>query len=288
MIARKRGQKDMKYCDLHTHSIYSDGTWTPLQLIEEAQRLGLGAVALCDHNTVAGLPAFLEAAQGREVEAVPGVELSTDYEGTELHIVGLFIRPEHYAAVAEIVAEGQRQKEQSNRDLITALNQAGYALDYGALAAAVPDGRFNRAHVAAEMVRKGYAESMQDAFRRYLRPEIGYYRQPRWITAYEAIGFLKSLGTVAVLAHPFLSMKEARVRAFLPQAVERGLDAMETMYVTYDEPTTRLAMEMADAFGLKHSGGSDFHGDNKPGIYLGEGKGNLKIPISVLQELRQR
>lgn len=276
----------MKCCDLHTHSVYSDGTWTPKQLIEEARRIGLGAIALCDHNTVAGLPEFLEAARGTEVEAIPGVELSTDHEGTELHIVGLFIKPEFYGVITQKLLDYQRRKEESNRALIEALRRGGYDISYEDIAWSTPNGQFNRAHVAAELTRKGYTESIKDAFRQLLRPECGFYTPAQQMTAYEAIAFLKGIGAVAVLAHPLLSMKEDQLRAFLPLAVECGLDAMESRYVTYDADTTCLAMDIAEEFGLKHSGGSDFHGDRKPGIALGVGRGDLLVPLTVLNALK--
>ena len=278
----------MKICDLHTHSVYSDGTWTPQQLVDEAERIGLGAIALCDHNTVDGLPEFLAHAQGREVQAVPGVELSTDYEGTELHIVGLFLQPEHYSIITEKLQDYQRRKDESNRLLIRALQQAGFDISYEQIVSATPNGQFNRAHVAAELTRKGYTESIQDAFCRLLKPEQGYYVPAMRMTAYEGIRFIKSLGAVAVLAHPLLSMKEQQLRAFLPEAVACGLDAMETHYVSYDEDTTALAERIAAQFGLQHSGGSDFHGDRKPGIALGTGRGTLLVPMYFCDALRKR
>ncbi len=276
----------MKTCDLHVHSVYSDGTWTPVQLLEEAERIGLGAIALTDHNTVAGLPEFLEAAKGREVEAVPGIEFSTDYEEKDIHILGLFIRPEHYDAITALLSDVQKRKDQCNRDLAEALTRAGYPIDYDAMKATTPDGQLNRAHFAAELVRLGYAQSRQDAFDRFLNPKCGYYHAPKRMTSFETIDFIKSLGAVAVWAHPYLTLKPERVPIFLEEAVKHGLDGMETVYVTYDEATTRLAKETAKRFGLKESGGSDFHGDNKPDIFLGSGRGALAVPMALLEGLR--
>lgn len=275
----------MKLCDLHTHSVYSDGTWTPAQLIDEAERIGLTAIALTDHNTVAGLPDFMEAARGRAVEAVPGVEFSSDYADKDVHIVGLFIRPEHYATVTEVLADAQRRKEESNRELVDNLCDAGYALDYNRIRKAA-SGSINRAHIAGELLRLGYVESVRHAFETLLDVKHGYYHPPKRMTSFEAIAFIKSLGAVAVLAHPLLTMDEAMLRAFLPRAVAVGLDAMETEYSTYDEEATRLARTIAKEFGLRRSGGSDFHGDRKPDIRIGVGRGSLAVPASLLDELR--
>lgn len=277
----------MKTCDLHTHSVYSDGTWTPEQLIDGAERIGLGAIALCDHNTVAGLPDFMAAARGREVEAIPGIEFSTDYQGTELHILGLFIRPEFYDEITRLLAQAQQQKQQSNMDLVENLNRAGYALDFEKIQSATRNGQFNRAHVAAELTRLGYTDSVQDAFRRLLAPEHGYYHPPKRMTSFECIRYIRSIGAVSVLAHPFLNLDEARLRGFLSQAAECGLHAMETVYVSYDAQTVRLSQQLADEYGLKHSGGSDFHGGNKPDIQLGTGRGGLQVPMELALDLKE-
>ena len=140
------------YCDLHTHSNFSDGTYSPAELIAEAARLGLSAIALTDHNTVAGLPDFMTAGQGSGVEAIPGCEFSTDYQGTELHILGLFIEPQHYATVTALLEKAQQEKERSNRNLVAALNDDGYTLDYDKICSTC-NGQINRAHIAAELVR---------------------------------------------------------------------------------------------------------------------------------------
>ena len=276
------------YCDLHTHSVFSDGTDTPARLIELAAEAGLSAVALCDHNTVAGLPDFLEAAKDSAVEAVPGVEISTDYADKELHILALFVQPQHYADVTALLAEGDRRKEQSNIDLVAALNAAGYALSYEEIKAKTPQGHINRAHIAAEMLELGYVESVQAAFRTLLSPKHGLYHPPKRIDAYDAIRFIKSIGAVAVLAHPFLSMDEQLLRAFLPRAVEAGLDAMEVFYSKYTEETTLLAVKIAEEYGILPSGGSDYHGGNKPDIAIGIGRGELKIPHRWLNGLKKR
>lgn len=279
----------MKKCDLHTHSVFSDGTLTPTQLVEHAEEIGLGAVALTDHNTVLGLPEFLEAARGKQVEAVPGVEFSVDYQQQELHILALYIQPEHYAAAMEIAAEMQENKRKSNIALVQALNEAGYAISYEKIKAAMPAGEPNRALIAAELTRAGYTASNQEAFQRLLSPKHGYYVPPKRIDAFRLISFVRSIGAVAVWAHPFLHIKEeGKIRAFLPEAIRAGLRGMETRYPLYTPEQTALANRLAQEYGLLQSGGSDFHGANKPDIQLGTGKGSLAVPMEFCERLKRK
>lgn len=275
--------------DLHVHSTYSDGTLSPEELIRLAEENGVTAVALCDHNTVGGLSEFLGAAQGRNLEAIPGIEFSTDYRGTELHILGLFVEPKHYAAVTEKVNWMLIRKEQSNRDLVEALKPAGIILDYDQIKAGTPNGQVNRAVIAAEMVRMGYCDSVQACFKQWLSPKRGYYKPPMRLDVFEVIGFIKSIGAVAVLAHPFLNLKEeGELTAFLKEAVPCGLDAMEVYYPKFSPEQTAAACRIAEEFGLSFSGGSDFHGENKPDIDLGTGRGDLHVPEILLEALRNK
>jgi predicted metal-dependent phosphoesterase TrpH len=275
-----------RFCDLHTHSVFSDGTYTPAQLIKEAEEKKLAAIALTDHNTVAGLPDFLAAAQGREVEAVAGVEFSTDYNGTELHILALYLKEEYFAQVTALMDDYNRRKDQSNADLVEKLNHLGYAISYDAIKASTPKGQVNRALIAAELLKNGYVDSVQDAFKRLLNPKHGHYTPPRRHTPAEMIPIIRDMGAVAVLAHPYLNLKQEELVPFLESAVKQGLQGMEVYYSTYDQDTTALAMDTAAAFGLQPSGGSDFHGENKPDIRLGEGRGGLAIPEMLHWQLK--
>lgn len=275
------------FCDLHVHSNCSDGTLTPTALIAEAEKQGLAAIALTDHNTIAGLPEFLAAAANSPVRAVPGIEFSADYNGTELHILGLFIRPEHYDAVEERNTAYLRRKEESNLALAKALNDAGYAVDYEKVRMRTT-GIPNRAHFSLELMEMGHLSSIREGCLTLLSPKNGLYTPPQRATAFETIAFIKSIGAVAVLAHPFLNLKEDDLRIFLREAKSCGLDGMETLYSTFDETLTAKAIAIASEFGLKQSGGSDFHGSNKPDIAMGIGQGNLAIPLEFLWQLENR
>ena len=274
----------MEYCDLHTHSTYSDGTFSPSQIVAEGLRKKLRAVALTDHNTVAGLPEFLKAAEGTGLKGIPGVEISTGYNNQEVHIVGLFLRQEHYGELGRFLDVINRRKEKSNRELVTALREARYALNYEEIRER-HQGNVNRAVIAAELIEKGYLTDRKEAFRGILSAKNGLYRPPDRIPAFEAIHFLSSIHAVPVLAHPYLSLTEEALRTFLPEAKSSGLAAMETHYSTFTPQMTEAAQSLASEFGLLESGGSDFHGGNKPDIQLGSGKGDLAVPYSFVQSL---
>ena len=275
------------YCDLHTHSVFSDGTFTPAEIVAAAEKLGLSAVALTDHNTVAGLPDFLAAGAGSPVETVPGVEFSTEYEGVELHILALYLKAEHFPTVTAMMEDFRVRKELSNENLVAALARDGMVIDYEAMKSAA-GGYINRAHIAAELTRLGYTDSIKAAFKRLLAPGGGYYEPPKLPDAYDAIRFIKSLGAVAVLAHPLLNLDEAGLRAFLPDAVAAGLDGMEILYPRYSPEEAALAEAVAEEFGLLPSGGSDFHGENKPDIALGTGTGEWRVSCRFLNGLLAR
>ncbi|MBO5701228.1 MAG: PHP domain-containing protein [Clostridia bacterium] len=275
----------MKICDLHTHSIYSDGTFSPKEIIDSAVNIGLEAVALCDHNTVDGLPEFLAAAENKSIQAIAGAEFSVDYNGKELHLLGLFIPESAFGTVSELMEDVNEKKRQSNIALIASLNRAGYEIDYEEVKKLTPDGKFNRAHIAEELTRKGYTESIDQAFKTLLSKKAGYYVEPQRIPFFDMIEFIKSVGAVPVLAHPFLDLNKDELEILLPLAKSRGLAGMECYYSKYTEEQTSDALELTERFGLKFSGGSDFHGSRKPDIMLGTGKGNLKIPYDWVAEL---
>ena len=271
-------------CDLHTHSVFSDGTYTPGEIIAEAKRLGL-IVALTDHNTAAGLPEFMDAAQKLGVTAVPGVEFSTEYNGKELHLLGLFVLPEHYAAVERMVKEQHILKEISNMELVERLHQAGYLIDYMKVKRRNPNGNANRAHMAAELLDQGYVSSIREAFDTILSDNGGFYVPPSRLQLIDVIKELRRIGVLPILAHPLQELAEPELRDLLPNAIEAGLAGMETMHSSYTPETIALAEKIAAEFNLLSSGGSDFHGSVKPGISLGTGRGWLCIPSKIYSNL---
>lgn len=274
-----------KYIDLHTHSLASDGTDTPSELIDKAIEASLCAVALTDHNTTNGLAEFTSYAEGKNIYAIPGIEISTDYKEKELHIVGLFIKPCHYQKIEDLMHEMNRRKTESNINLINALKNDGYDIDYESVRARTPAEAFNRAHIAMHLVEKGYFNNRQEAFKTVLARNGKYYVPPKRITTFEAISFLRSIDALPILAHPYLSLDEYELIEFLPEAKKAGLIGMETIYSTYDRETEIMAAKMAASFGLYESGGSDYHGGNKPDTSIGTGLGNMRVPKEILENL---
>ena len=285
---------ERKFCDLHTHSNYSDGSLTPGQIIDLAEKANLSAVALCDHNTVDGLPDFIDAAEGRDIHAIGGAEFSVDYMGIELHLLGLFIDKAYYSQVAALMQDVRTRKEQSNLELVDALQKVGYQLDYEAIKAQSPKGNVNRNHIAIALAKTGQVPSKDYAFARLLSKDAGYYKEPQRITVFQMLDFLRDIHATPVLAHPYLEDESSKrvipdhlLHTLLPEAIKRGLAGIEVFYSTYDPTITALAMETAMQYGLLPSGGSDFHGDGKPGLALGSGYGNLSVPYECFLNLQK-
>ena len=275
------------HCDLHTHSNHSDGTLSPARLIAAAKEQNL-IIALTDHNTVSGLPEFMAEAERLGVTAVPGIELSTEYLGRELHLLGLFIMPEHYRTVEQTARSYHVLKEISNIALIERLNEAGYRIEYAAVKRRNVSGNANRAHVAAELMEQGYVSSVHEAFSTLLGTEHGFYVPPERFHLMDAIGFLRGIRAIPILAHPLQELTGEELRTLLPEAMEAGLLGLECIHSSYDGEKLALASSIAAEFGLLPSGGSDFHGDPKPDVFLGTGrKDNVSVPASLYEDLKK-
>lgn len=276
----------MKY-DLHCHSYYSDGEWSPEEIIDFAYDNDC-VIALADHNTTKGLPVFMAAAREKNIEAIPAVEFSSDYKGKEIHILGLFIDAEHFDYIESLSEEYRQKKTKSNIELIKKLNEAGYDISFEKLQKQAVGGSFNRAAIATEMVEKGYVATNKEAFDGVLSKDKGYYVPPKRNNTLDVIRFVRSINAVPVAAHLLMNLTREECVDFLAEAVEAGLLAMETLYSRYSEEETAYAKELAQRFGLLESGGSDFHGKNKPDIELITGRGNLSVPEEIYIKLKEK
>lgn len=273
-----------KICDLHTHSSFSDGTLTPGELVSLAVESGLSTIALTDHNTVLGLPEFFRAGEGQDIKLIGGIEFSTEWRGEELHLIALGVKEEHFSSIMALVDDYREKKRRSTELLIDKLISAGYKIDKERIYKGV-QGIINRAHIAMELVRCGYVSSREEAFSSILATGGEFYSPPKYIDIGDCVDFILSKGLVPVLAHPLFNIDADKLRLLLSELVPRGLVAMETIYSEYSDAESALADSIAREFRIVGSGGSDFHGDNKPDIKLGVGRGNLVIPPSIIDKL---
>ena len=276
----------MKTCDLHTHSSFSDGTCSPEELVIQAKRKGIGASALTDHHTVKGIPSFLKAAQSAGVEAVPGIEISADYKNYEVHILGLFLPTKNLSAIENWMEDRRKKKQAQNKILAENLNKAGYSISYEEIRRRFPESEINRAHFGAILTEKGYTASTKEALQTILHEKTGFYTPPKKPGFQTILQTIVSFGGLAVLAHPLLNLPENLLADYLSEAKNLGAAAAETYYSLYSKEKENIISKLVNEAGLLESGGSDFHGEIKPEISLGTGKGTLQIPYPVYETLK--
>ena len=272
--------------DLHTHSTESDGTLTPQELMQLASDIGLSAIALTDHDTVGGLSKAKPVAESLGIELVPGIELSTDYNGTEVHMLGFYIDDTNPAFLKKL-QEFIDSRNLRNEKMAFLLQKEGFSITLEDLYREYPDSVITRAHFARYLVEHGYVKDRDTVFRKYLGDNCRCYVPREKITPFEAIDLIHLGGGLAFFAHPVLChMNHDRLRFFVRDLKEAGLTGMEAVYSMNSPGDERNMKKLAQAFDLLISGGSDFHGENKPYIHLGTGKGNLRIPDSILDAIK--
>lgn len=301
--------------DLHVHSNCSDGTFSPRELVDYAMEKGLAAFALTDHDTVDGLDEAIaytahlrslqETALGGTIpsdeaekerirtatdtvpEVIPGIELSTEYQGADIHIVGLYIDHQD-ETFRKKLKEFVESRTNRNRKMCARLQQAGIPITYEELLTAYPDSVITRAHYARYMLEKGYVKSRQEAFDCYLGDHAPCFIPREKITPAQAVRLILQAKGAPVLAHPVLyHMSDARLDTLVRELKEAGLMGIEAIYSTYTPTDERQIRSLAAKYGLFISGGSDFHGANKPGVDLGVGYGRLFVPQTLLLEIHQ-
>ncbi|MBE6713346.1 MAG: PHP domain-containing protein [Ruminococcaceae bacterium] len=278
----------MKLIDLHTHSLKSDGAQTPADVVRTAHAAGLSAMALSDHDNIEGVREAMAEGEKLGIEVIPAVELSAQVD-TELHILGYFIDVESKklkeAMEYSLVVRDQRQEETCRK-----LNEQGFQITMDELREeAHGNPVLCRAHFAQIMVRKGYAESVQDCFKKYLSVGCYAYSNKQALLPHEAVSLIHEAGGIAVAAHLHLiKMEDEKLKEFLRSLIPHGLDGVEGYYTDYTPDMETRYRAMAKELGLVLSGGTDYHGANKPHISIGRGRGGLEIPYSVLDGLKAR
>lgn len=273
--------------DLHVHSTRSDGTLTPTELVNYALEKGLTAMALTDHDTVDGIDEAIEAAKGKPIEIIPGIEYSTEYLGKDVHIVGLFIN--HKAPVfINYLNKFRQSRTDRNHKLCANLQKAGIDITYEALLEMFPDAIITRAHYAKYLLDNGYVKSRNEAFDKYLGDHTPYFVHREKITPAEVIKVTLEAGGIPILAHPTLyKLGREQLDILVSTLKKEGLMGIECVYSTYTPQEERRIKELALKYKLLPSGGSDFHGDAKPGLDLAIGYGKLYVHEDILETMKK-
>lgn len=277
--------------DLHVHSNHSDGTLSPKELTELAITTGLSAFALTDHDTVSGIAeakntAASFAAAGQSVTVIPGIEISAAYKEKDIHILGLWIderNPELLKGLENAVAErGRRNEAMAER-----FRALGIPLTLAELRLENPDTVITRAHFAKYLLEQNYVKTREEAFSRYLGYDAPCFVPRTYMQPEQAISLILAAGGIPVLAHPLLyKLKPEELHALLTRLTTAGLKGLEVFYSSNTSFDESIAYGLANRFGLLMTGGSDFHGSNKPNLFLGTGRNhNLNIPDSLLEPL---
>ena len=277
-----------KLIDLHVHSTASDGTFSPSELVEYALSKGLSAFALTDHDSVAGLAEALEAARGTSLEVIKGIEFSTVWQGGDIHIVGLDIDPEHPDFKTHL-EHFLSSRDTRNIRMIEKMQRDGISISMEQMKVRFGDTVLTRAHIARFLMEHGYMAQMSEAFDRYLSPGCPYYIEREKVTPQMAVSLIASTGGIPVLAHPMLyHLSDVQLKELILSLKPHGLMGIEAVYSTYSDDETAYVRNLAYETDLCLSGGSDFHGANKPGLDLGCGYGHLSVPYEFLDRLRER
>jgi 3',5'-nucleoside bisphosphate phosphatase len=275
--------------DLHSHTDRSDGTFTPAELVAEAQRIGLTALGITDHDTFAGYDAALPHAQAAGLELICGIELSTRYLGQSVHLLGYFPVTPPSADFRKWLDYMLEMRRDRNNRLIAKLQSLGVEIT---LAEVESMGRTltGRPHFAKVLVEKGYAKDIQDAFDLYLDESARGFVQRQEVSMEEALERMLGSGGVPSLAHPVRVAKNnwEKLGAYVEDLAGLGLRAVEVFHSDHSPENVAYYQTLADRNRLGITGGSDFHGTVKPLISLGTGKrNNLRVPDEVLEQLKR-
>jgi len=264
--------------DLHIHTVYSDGTYTPEQVIQLAKKLGLVAVSITDHDSVEGIEEALKAGEKIGVEVIPGVEMSTDVGQDEIHILGYYLNWKQKEFLSKLESF-QQARIKRNDKLLKRLKKLGMEINPRELDRLAPKGVISRLHIARSMVERGYVNSIDEAFEKWLNPGKPAYVERLRVSPFEIIALILEVGGIPVLAHPFLSRRDD----LIPRLIDAGLKGIEVYHSTHDLAITRHYMEIARRYDLIITGGSDCHGEAKGEVLMGK----VDVPESVLLELKR-
>jgi 3',5'-nucleoside bisphosphate phosphatase len=273
--------------DLHVHTNLSDGTLSPEELLAHAEEKGLRALAVTDHDTVAGVRRAQRAGTNRGIEVISGVEVSAQWPSGILHILGFFVRPEDPNLLESLdwLAKGRRDRIPK---ILSKLESLGVRIAEEDVEKEAVGGVPGRPHVANVLLRLGYVRSMQEAFDRYLRKGSPAYIEKVKLPPEQSVRVIRDAGGIPVLAHPYSLFEHdgAKLELIVKQLLSYGLQGIEAYYSKHSVVQTHGFLRMASRLGLAVTGGSDFHGSNKPEVKLGKIPGFGTLPYSILEKLK--
>jgi predicted metal-dependent phosphoesterase TrpH len=277
--------------DLHIHTTASDGTLSPAEVLREAERQGLAAIAITDHDTTAGVRAALDAGIPPEVGFLPGVEISAapppscPMKGS-FHLLGYGFRLDH-EPLNRCLERLQDSRKNRNPQILAKLRDLGIDLELDAAAMADGGGQMGRPHIAGLLKERGYATSIDEAFDRYIGNHGPAYVDKYRVPVAEAIELVRAAGGVAVAAHPGVLPLEPgpAFEAMVAELREMGLRGIEVFYPEHSPERMEYYGGVARRFGLVVTGGTDFHGDIKPGVAMGRGRGDFRVPPAAFDDL---
>ncbi len=273
--------------DLHSHSVYSDGSNTPEELVSMANEVGLKALALTDHDTVSGISHFLKAAKETPLEAVPGIEFSAECAKGTMHILGYFIDytcPVLLGKVERI----QLERNNRNQEILKKLNKLGYILTWEDVQRHSGKDVVGRPHFAQALVERGHVKSKKSAFDLLLAKGRRAYADRYHYTAMECIRIIREAGGVPVLAHPAtIYLPDDQLKGVIYGMKKNGLAGIEVYCSAYQADLIKKLSGWASELDLICTGGSDYHGSNTPDLRLGTGFGHLNVPDEALDQLKQ-
>lgn len=276
----------MKLIDLHIHSTASDGSLTPAEVVNRAHALGLTAMALTDHDTVAGIDEALSAAKDLDMEVIPGIEVSCIYQEKEIHILGLYIDHKNKELLT-FLQEASAKRRARNMEMLAAFQKDGFSLTEEDLFCGNPGTVVTRAHFARALLKHGYVSSVDQAFKKYLNPDRSYYRSRELITPEEVLSAIRGAGGFPVLAHPLqYKLGWAGTEELISQLTDHGLRGLECFHSSNNQDESGKLRKLAKKYSLAPTGGSDFHGAAKPDIEIGSGRGGLRVSALYLDDIK--
>ncbi|HLZ52990.1 MAG TPA: PHP domain-containing protein [Verrucomicrobiae bacterium] len=269
----------MKFADLHLHTYFSDGTFSPEELVGHGHRLGFAALALTDHDSVEGCPRMAAACAAAGIDFIPGTELTAEHNNTEIHLLGYSVDTENQVLLSEI-AKFQAVRQNRIHEMVARLNGLKVPLQVESVFALANCKSPGRPHVARALVKAGLVGSLDEAFERFLKKN-----RPAWVpkakmSALEAIELIHQAGGLAVMAHPGLN----RTDDVIPVLVEAGLDGIECFHTKHSTVTSERYLEIADKYHLLITGGSDCHGFSKGKPLIG----TVKLPYEHVEKLKAK